>query len=69
MTPETLQLLLMVLGPPGAAYVGVKVSLNGMKEQVKRIDDNVTSLLKDSAKKGERLAVLESRMDRKEPNE
>lgn len=62
MTPEQLfQIVAVVLGPAGAAYVGVRTAVNGMRADVKEIKGDVKELRGDVAKHGERLAVLETR--------
>jgi hypothetical protein len=39
--------LALLLGPAGAAWVGVKVSLNGTVERVRRIESKVDGLEKE----------------------
>ena len=44
---EAWQLLALVLGPSGAAWVGVKMALNGTREQVKDLKGDIKALSKD----------------------
>ena len=68
MPPEFLALVAMIFGPAGAAYVGVKVSLNGMRSDVTEIKADVKALYKGQGIHGERLMALETTIDlRDEP--
>ena len=58
-----LQLLGMVAGPAGAAWVGVKVAVNGLRADVREIKKDVKDLNGLAAKHGERIATLEARED------
>ncbi len=44
---DPLQVLALALGPAGAAWVGVKVALNGTVERVRRIEGKVDGVEKD----------------------
>ena len=62
-SPEMLQLAAMVLAPGGAAWVGVRVSVNGMREDIKGIKRDVSETRKDLSKHGERIATLEAKSE------
>ena len=57
---ETWQLLTVILGPTGGAWMGVKMSLNGMKARQQAMDGKLDGLARGQAKHGERLARLET---------
>lgn len=54
-----LQSLALILGPSGAAYVGVKTAVNGMRADVKEIKGDVKEVKTVQTQNRERLAVLE----------
>ncbi len=57
---EWMQMLAMILGPTGAAFVGVKMSLNGLQRGQTRIFkcmDRIEGRLDDHV---ERIATLEA---------
>lgn len=60
MTPETLQMIATIVGPFGAAWIGVKTAVNGMRDDVREIKDDVKDMRKDVTDHGERIAVLEA---------
>lgn len=62
MTPEMLQLLGYVIGPAGAAWVAVKVSLNGTRENVKTIMGDVKELRAGQAQHSNRLTAIETKL-------
>jgi hypothetical protein len=66
MDPQMFALLAMMLGPAGAAWVGVKVSLNGTRDRVKNIDAKLDRLVADNVGEHsefrERLTRAETRI-------
>ena len=54
------QAIAVILGPAGAAFVGVKVAVNGMREDVREIKGDVKDMRKDVAAHETRLTVLEA---------
>lgn len=61
MDAESLWMVLAaILGPSGAAYMGVKVGLNGLKKEVAEIKEWLSMLDQRSQTHGERLASLET---------
>jgi hypothetical protein len=60
-TEELLLAAGVILGPSGAAFVGVRVALNGVKEDVKEIKKHVREINGTVALHGEKIAVLEER--------
>ena len=54
-----IQLAIVLLGPTGAAYVGVRVSLNGTRENVRELKRDVSKLSTDMTDVRERLARIE----------
>ena len=64
MTPqEWLQLVAYTLGPFGAAWVGVKTSLNGMRSDSKETRADVKEIRSMVSDHATRLAVIESKVD------
>lgn len=63
MDPEIIVQALVTLG---AAWGGVKHSLNGMRASVKRIETKVDKIDETQGVHGERLASLEARNERKD---
>jgi hypothetical protein len=61
MSPEMWQAVAVIVGPAGAAWIGVKVAVNGMREDVREIKGDVKDLRVTVNQHGERLAVLDSR--------
>lgn len=65
MDAQLLQTLAMILGPTGAAYAGVKVSLNGTKARVERIENKFDAYIDTTVKENnellQRVATLEER--------
>lgn len=53
-----------IVGPAGAAWAGVKVSLNGTRERVKEIQAEVKEHTGQLAKVDTRLTVIEDRSKR-----
>jgi hypothetical protein len=60
-TEELLLAAGVILGPSGAAFVGVRVALNGVKEDVKEIKKHVREINGTVGEHGEKIAVLEER--------
>ena len=60
MTPEALQAIAIILGPAGAAWLGVKISVNGMRADVREIKADVKEVRGVQVEHGERLATLEA---------
>jgi len=58
---ELLQAAGLILGPSGAAFISVRVALNGMKEDVKEIKRHVREINGTVGDHGEKIAVLEER--------
>lgn len=54
------QAIAVILGPAGAAFVGVKVAVNGMREDVREIKGDVKDMRKHVAEHETRLTVLEA---------
>lgn len=66
MTPDLnpwLALAGIVFGPAGAAWLGVKLSVNGMREDVREIKGDVKELRGEVGKHGERLVKLETKTE------
>ena len=63
--PELLTLVAMVAGPGGAAWVAVKSSVNGLRDDVREIKADVkcihTSVTRIEVEHGERIAKLEGK--------
>jgi hypothetical protein len=55
--------LVLALGPGGAAYVGVKLSLNGIREDVHEIKGDVKELRLSQQRHSERLTKVETKME------
>lgn len=53
-----------IVVPGGSAWAAVKVSLNGMRGEVKRIDKAVTRLADEVTETREEVAFIKGRMDR-----
>lgn len=73
MDAEILKFIGMILGPTGAAWYGVKASVNGMREDVREIKKRVTAIdgrvqsnRVELASMKERVATGEHRLDRLE---
>lgn len=49
----------VVLGPTGAAWVGVRTALNGTRERVKRIDKTLDRMDGDLTEVRERVSKIE----------
>lgn len=63
MTPDQIVIVLAsILGPAGAAWAGVKISLNGTVARVNRIEDKVDKVVVD-------VAYLKGQGDRQEAKE
>ena len=64
---ELATVLGVILGPAGAAYVGVKVSLNGTRERVKRIEDKLDKIVEGNTSEHvslrERITRLEAHIE------
>ena len=56
------QVLTLVFGPAGAAWLGVKVSLNGARADIREIKSDVKDLHTEVSRHSERLAVVEDRV-------
>lgn len=54
----------IVFGSGGAAWAGVKYSVNGMREDVAEIKADVKKLFGKQATDSERIAVLETKVDK-----
>ena len=65
MNPETIQSLALVLGPAGAAWVGVKVGLNGLRARVEKIEKVTDETRHHVGTHGERLARIETKLEGK----
>ena len=63
MTPETLQAMAQIVGPAGAAWLAVKVALNGARAEIKETRGDVKEIRASLANHSERLAVIESKGD------
>jgi hypothetical protein len=63
---DPFQLLALVLGPTGAAYVGVKVALNGTVERVRRIEGKLDTVEKDVSGVKVAVARLQGHNDRED---
>lgn len=59
-------LLVIVLGPAGAAHMAVKGTLNGMRETVRRTEAKVDTLLDEVPRVRERVSVIEAIVKRGE---
>lgn len=57
-----LGLIGMVLGPTGAAWVGVKISLNGLRGDVTEVKTGMAQQGKDMSDARERIANIEGRL-------
>ena len=53
----------VVLGPAGAAWLGVKMSLNGLKQRVASMEGKLDSLADSHGIIRERLARVETKID------
>ena len=59
---EIAKLIAIVVGPAGAAWWGVKTTLNGTVARVERIEKTVDSISHDMADVRERTARLEGQI-------
>ena len=57
---EWWQIAVMIIGPSGTAFVGVKVSLNGLQRGQDRIFKHLARVDDRQIDHGERLATLEA---------
>lgn len=58
-----IQLALVVLGPTGAAWVGVRASLNGTRRAVAETRQDVKEIRAVLGQHGDRLTRIETRME------
>ncbi len=58
---EWWQIAAMILGPSGTAYVGVKVSLNGLQRGQNRIFKHLSKVDTRLNEHGERIATIEAK--------
>lgn len=63
MNLELWQLLVLILGPTGGAWVGVKASLNGMRSDVTDIKADVKKLHDGQFQNRERIVAVETKME------
>lgn len=63
---DPFQLIALILGPTGAAYVGVKVALNGTVERVRRTEQKVDAIEGEVSKVRVAVARLQGHNDRDE---
>lgn len=61
---DILQLVAVILGPTGAAWVGVRTALNGTREAVKNLATDMREVRHDLADVRERVAKLEGKESR-----
>lgn len=61
---QILAILAPIIGSSGAAWVGVKVSLNGTRERVREIHAEVKEIREHQIDQESRVAVLEDRYHR-----
>ena len=59
-----LQAALLALGPAGAGYVGVRVALNGLRENVRETRKDMGEVKRDLSDVRERVARIEGAHDR-----
>lgn len=59
--PILIQVAAIVLGPAGAAWAGVRVSLNGTRQDVRDIKTEVSGIRGDVSNLRERVARVEGR--------
>jgi hypothetical protein len=59
-----IQLAILIFGPTGAAFVGVKLTLNGTREDVREIKADVKALGGTVTGLDKRVTVIEDRADR-----
>jgi len=57
--PTLLSTLAVILGPTGAAWVGVRTALNGTRERVKQIDAGVEHLRMQMSDVRDRVSKIE----------
>lgn len=58
MSAEWPTILGMILGPAGSAYVGLKVAVNGMREDVKELKEDSKGMRDDIGKLKEDVAFI-----------
>lgn len=58
---EIVTILVSVFGSGGAAWAGVKASLNGTRARVERIEDKLDKVIEDRADDSKKIAVLYER--------
>jgi len=63
-------LVVLILGPGGGLFIGLRGGLNGMRESQRRtektmseIHKDVKSLARSDAKQSERLGIVETKLD------
>jgi len=56
------QLVLVILGPTGAAWAGVRAALNGTKKSVEHLTADVREMRHELADVRERVAGLEAKI-------
>ncbi len=61
---DLLQVAALILGPTGAAYVGVRTSLDGVRESVREIKEDVKEINRMVTSNASRIAALEVRATR-----
>ena len=61
--PSIVQLVSVVLGPAGAAFVAVKASLNGTRSRVQRIETSVDRITESVSSIREDVAFLKGKQE------
>lgn len=56
-------ILLLVFGPGGATFVGLRLGLNGLRNDVREIKTDVKGLIGSDGEQNERHARTETRLD------
>jgi len=59
---QIVQWVAMIAGPTGAAYVGVKAAVNGMRSDVTEIKADVKELRNGQSRNRERIVAVETRL-------
>jgi len=62
---DALQVLVLALGPAGAAWAGVKVSLNGTVNRVRRVEEKLDEMSRDMASVKVDVGRIEGTMERR----
>jgi len=62
MNAELVQMLVLIFGPTGGAFVGTKMAFNGIYKRLDRHELKIDELMSGQARNRERLATVETKV-------